>query len=178
MELSNEELKTLYQAVIQPTAASNPPHPDPLGYLARAIILSGGDPDYVDIEGNVGFMPVDPDRAFQETGGAEVQSLQGNVITTLAMDMQFFQRTGSIEGMIIAFHETEGQALSQQPPSKDMKQLLDALPKARTDLSKILFPRRATVRDVIQFMKDAIDESSLPKYQLDFFKSLVEQDNG
>lgn len=176
MELSNEELRVLYEAVVRPTAASNPPHPDPVGYLARAILLSGGDPDYIDVEGNVGFMPVDPDTAFDETGGAEVQSLQGNVITTLVMDIQFFARLGSVEGMIIAFHEGETAALAQGGGSTEMKQLLGALPEARLELQKVLFPRPATVKDVVSFMGKAMDDDSLPKYQLNFFKQLVQVD--
>lgn len=163
MKLTDLQLRQIYQAVVKTSG-----HPDPVGYMARAIVFSDGDPDYVDIEGKMGFMPVTPDRAMEEVGSSDVQSLQGNILTTLAMDIQYFSNLKTIEGMVIAFHE--GIAALQQQRSEEMTDLLDALPQLRSDVLEILSPRLATVEDVIKLM---LKNPSVSASRLNAFKEIV-----
>ena len=95
MQMEQKDLKMLYEAVIKSSG-----HPDRMGFMARIMLTSGGDPDYIDIEGKVGLMPVDPSVAAQAVGATDVQSVQGNITATLAMDMLIFQQTMDVEMMI------------------------------------------------------------------------------
>lgn len=161
--MSDEELRALYQAVIKTSG-----HPDPVGYVARAMVFSELNPDYIDISGKMGFMPITPDRAAQTVGATEVQSLQGNVIATLAMDMMHFEQLENIQDMIVAFHE--GIDAVSLPLSDEMKELIDALPELREQMLEILSPRLATVDDVIRVLTQ---KNSIPKKRLDAFKEIL-----
>jgi len=158
-ELTPQELRNIYEAMVAQSG-----HPDPMGYMARIMLTSGGDPDYIDADGRIGLMPVKPDIAAQTVGSNDVSSLEGNVMTTLAMDIMFFEQFKNIDAMINVFHSggTEGDAAT--------KIILQSLDEARMETNKLIFPRRATFDDVIQYMQvsNDIDQTTLEK-----FKSLL-----
>ena len=154
MILEQAELKVLYESVVKSSG-----HPDRMGYMARIMLTSGGDPDYIDISGRVGLMPVDPSAAAQITGATDVQSIQGNVLATIAMDMLIFQQTMDVEMMIREFHR------------EDSDEILSELDEARIEVDKFLHPRRATVEDVMTMIADDEDED-VPHDRMIFFEAL------
>lgn len=161
-ELARDELEQLYTGVVQKAG-----HPDPLGYMARAIMMSGGNPDYIDVEGKAGFMPVKPELAQSAVGAVDVHSLMGNVVATLAMDRLYFQQRGTIEGMVTMFHS----GATALRPNKDTKEMLAELPAAREDIYNMIFPRKATVDDVITLLTPG-KEHRLSKDEKEFFTFL------
>ena len=99
MRLTIDELREIYEAAVKAFG-----HPDPLGYMTRAILLSEADPDYIDLDNKQGFMPVESSRAVEMTGASEVQSLEANLMATLTMDkMLYEQYEGDLDKMVIAF---------------------------------------------------------------------------
>ena len=163
MKLNDEELRALYE-----TAVRTAGHPDPVGYMARALVFSEADPDYLDVEGKMGFMPVHPDRAIAEVGARDVQSLQSNVAATLAMDILYFDQFQSLEEMIIAFHE--GVEVVAEPRSEEMQELIENLPELREKMREIVLPRLATIDDVIKFMTN---QPNPPKKQIEAFREIL-----
>lgn len=168
MRLTPTEIVELYEAVIKTSG-----HPDPLGYMSRALLFSQGDPDYIDAELNQGFMPVNVEDALTEVGAKEVQSLQSNVVTTLSMDLNFFTEFGSIDTMIIAFHSGR-DAATTEPFTSDDQALLDAMPKMRENALDLMYPPLATVEDVITLITNNQRNNSLTAEQSKFFKVLSE----
>lgn len=164
MELSADQLRDLYGAMIRPIG-----HPDPIGFVARALLLTDGDPDYIDINDKQGFIPLDPDRVMQELGAMDVQSLEGNVSAALAMDIQNLERFGTMEDAIVATHDG---AESVGSPSEETRQMLDDLPEAREEVHALLFPRLATVDDVVKLLR-ASETEAPSKTRMKFFKELV-----
>lgn len=161
--MTPEELRGLYEAVVKSSG-----HPDPIGYMARAMVFSDSDPDYIDVEGRQGFMPVHPDRAMQSVGSRDVQSLQGNVATTMAMDIMYFDQFGSLRDMMVAFHE--GPDAVGSPLSAEMKELMDALPELRDEIKKVVSPRLATVDDVIKILTR---KTTVSKKRIEAFKDIL-----
>lgn len=164
MILSVDELRGVYESAVRASG-----HPDPIGYMARAILDSGGDPDYIGVDGKVGFMPVHPDYAAKLVGATEVQSLQGNIIATLAMDIILFQQTQDLRMSMILFHD--GQDATQQA-SDETQDILDELDDARQHMHDTLFPRLATVEDVIKLLGDDGDDNNVTDDKMKFFEYL------
>lgn len=160
--MTNDELRRLFDSIIKPSG-----HPDPVGYLARAVAYSDADPNYIDMEGNIGFMPVHPDRAMREVGASTVVTLESNIAATLAMDMQYFQTLQSVNDMIVAFHEGL-EAVGN--PSKAMRELLSNLPELRQEMLAIVSPRRATVNDVIRLLTK---KNKMHHSRLEAFKEIL-----
>lgn len=166
MILSAEELQDLYEAVIKPFG-----HPDPLGFVTRAIIFSGGDPDYIDTDGLVGFMPVDPTLAMDMVGAQEVQSLQGNLVATLAIDRILFNEYKSINEMIVRFHFPEVQENVLE--TKQAKDLIKEVNETREEILDIMYPKLATVDDVIKLIQERDKTTKLTDNQSKFFDKLI-----
>lgn len=167
MRLTPAELVELYEAVIKTSG-----HPDPLGYMARVLLFSQGDPDYIDAELKQGFMPVNVEDALTEVGAKEVQSLQSNVVTTIAMDLNFFTEFGSIDAMIIAFHSGR-DAATTEPFTAEDQELLDIMPDARDNTLDMMYPPLASVEDVITLLTETGKIDDLTKERTDFFKLLT-----
>ena len=164
MQLNADQLRDVYDAMIRPIG-----HPDPIGFIARGLLLTEGDPDYIDINGKQGFIPIDPGQAMQELGSMDVQSLEGNISTAMAMDIQNLERLGSLEEAIIATHDG---ADANGVASEETRQMLADLPEAREEVHLLLFPRLATVEDVIGLLR-ASETSKPSKTRMSFFKELV-----
>lgn len=166
MKLGQEELMQLYEAVVKPFE-----HPDPLGYMVRALLVSEGDPDFIDGDGDRGFMPVSPSRATQMTGVQEVQTLQNNVIATLTMDRMLYEQYQSIDDMIVAFHF--GEEVVQEEYQGDEKAFLEAVTEAHEDVEDLLHPPLATVDDVISLLDQSDSCGKMSKSRKTFFKKLI-----
>lgn len=148
MILSPQELKEVYQGLVLQMG-----HPDPIGYMTRAFLSSGGDTEYFGTDGKMGFMPVEPERVVNMVGNVDISSLQGNVVATLTMDMMYFEAYQTITDMIVAFHYGE-QAISDDGNyTGEIKKFLDEVDGARSAMRDIVAPPRATVRDVMNMMK-------------------------
>lgn len=166
MILTQTELLELYEGVVKPFG-----HPDPLGFMTRALLLSEGDPDYVNLSNEVGFMPVVPDRALDMVGASEVQSLQGNVVATLAMDRLNFDKYRGIDEMILVFHF--GESVIQSGPNKEQRDFLNEVKEARPDTYDLLYPRMATVADVIEVLGKSNVDKRLTQGEVSFFEFLL-----
>lgn len=164
--MSGNELRSLYESVIKQSG-----HPDPVGYMARALAFSDANADYLDIEGKQGFMPVHPDRALKEVGAKNVSILENNIPATLAMDMLYFDQFGRIEDMVVAFHEGIDAVGN---PSDEMRELLDNLPELRKSMTEIVAPRLATVDDVISILTKTKPPNT---NRLDAFKQILRSVN-
>lgn len=164
--MTGNELRSLYESVVKQSG-----HPDPVGYMARALAFSDANPDYMDIEGKQGFMPVHPDRALKEVGAKNVSLLENNVPATLAMDMLYFDQFGRIEDMIVAFHEGIDAVGN---PSDELRELLDNLPELRQSMIEIIAPRLATVDDVISILTKTKPPNT---NRLDAFKQILRSVN-
>ena len=160
--LSPRELEEVYTAIVSTSG-----HPDPLGYMARILLTSGGEPNYVDVGGKLGIMPVTPDYALESVGASDVQSLQGNIIATLAMDIQLYAVARNIEKMIIQFHD----GLDASSASEETQGIIDGIPETRQAVVELMFPRRATIEDVIDMLSVAGETTLTPKMR-NFFGEL------
>ena len=149
MILEPRELREIYLSVV---AGSG--HPDPMGYMARILLTSGGEPDYLDGSGKMGLMPVTPAFAKQEVGSSDVATLEGNVMTTIAIDMKLFDEHGSIEAMVHAFH-----ALGNLDGNEESKTIMKVLDDARQDTRDVILPRQATFDDVVDYLTTRVDPS-------------------
>lgn len=165
MQLTQDEMIEIYESLVKPFQ-----HPDPMGYMTRALLLSNGDPDFVNLKGELGFMPVSPKRAFEMTGAKEVQSLQNNVIATLSMDKILFEEyEGDLERMIVSFHweDSSGNFSSEQ------SDFLEEVNSERNDMKDLLYPRLATVKDVIELLEDNMVDTRLNSSKKSFFEKLL-----
>ena len=159
--LSSAELREILEAVVLPTG-----HPDPMGFIARMVLFSEADPDYVDVDGKFGILPMTPDFASQLVGATEIQSLQGNIVAALAIDMLNFSVMNTLEEVIIAFHESGADTAG--PITREA---LKELPQARVNMRELLYPRKATVKDVIKLLSPENTIDVTPE-ELDFFNIL------
>lgn len=162
MMLSDDEIRTEFNASVVQSG-----HPDPVGYMSRIMLTSEADPEYVDVLGKVGIMPVDPEYAADLVGAFEVQSLTNNIVATLHMDIMLYQQLQDLELMVIAFHD----GLAAVDASEETQAILDALPETRVAMTELLYPRLATVDDVIDFL-GSDEENHLSKKQLKFYEYL------
>lgn len=157
MELSNRELRQVYEVLVLPMG-----HPDPVGYMTRALLLSGGDPDYWGVEQKVGFMPVDPALALEMVGVQDVVSLQNNVTTTVIMDQMFYQAYGNTTDMIVAFTYGMDAVSLDGTYSGGIAQFLNDIDDMRPLVRNIVSPPRATLNDVIKMVNDHFKKGPRP----------------
>lgn len=172
MILGPQELREVYEGLVLPFG-----HPDPIGYMTRAYLLSGGDSDYFGGDGKVGFMPVEPERAMTMIGVQDVASLQNNVATTVTMDMMYFDTYRDIDSMIVAFHFGE-QAVDEATGtySGNIKAFLEEIDNARGMMRDIVSPPRATLNDVLKMLKDYISRTDKPsKLLLEVVEGILEE---
>lgn len=141
MKLSNKELRTLYQSIIQVSG-----HPDPMGLMARILLLTEGDPNYMDAKGRLGMLPLYPEQGMS-VQIQDVQSMEGNLMAAIALDKQYFANYGTIKDMVIATHSQDQGKL---PP--EYKDLWKHYAQGKELANNIIFPRLATVMDVIKLM--------------------------
>lgn len=142
MILTPQEFRDIYDALVSKSG-----HPDPMGYMARIMLTSGGDPDYMDSKGRHGLMPTTPEYAKQLVGSSDVVTLEGNIMTTLAMDSILFDRTGTLEAMINFFH-----SLGNVAGNTESHQILKHLEEATDEMEKMIHPPIATFKDVVDFL--------------------------
>jgi len=166
MILTPSELVELYEGVVKPFG-----HPDPLGFITRALIESGGDPDYIDVDGKQGFMPVLASRANEMTGSEEVQSLQSNLVSTLTMDRLIFQTNKSIDEMMIIFHFGENSI--DDGLTKEHKSFITDVNDSRQEALSIMYPPFATVQDIIKALDPSNVDTRLTNEKENFFKFLL-----
>lgn len=164
MILTPEELRDVFEVLVKPAG-----HPDAMGLMARALLTSEGDPDYIDINGKQGFIPLDPDRAMLELGTLDVQSLEGNIMTAIALDIKYFDQYRDLKRMITATHQSADTASAPTAATSD---LINALPEAKIEVRDLMFPPLATVNDVISVLR-ASTNSKPTKARLTFFKELL-----
>lgn len=172
MILGPQELREVYEGLVLPFG-----HPDPIGYMTRAYLLSGGDSDYFGGDGKVGFMPVEPERAMTMIGVQDVASLQNNVATTVTMDMMYFDTYRDIDSMIVAFHFGE-QAVDEATGAYtgNIKTFLEEIDNARGMMRDIVSPPRATLNDVLKMLKDYISRTDKPsKLLLEVVEGILEE---
>lgn len=171
MILSPQELKEVYQGLVLQMG-----HPDPIGYMTRAFLSSGGDTEYFGTDGKMGFMPVEPDRVANMVGNVDISSLQGNVVATLTMDMMYFEVYQTITDMIVAFHYGE-QAISDDGNyTGEIKRFLDEVDEGRGTMRDIVSPPRATVRDVMLMIRDQVSGTNKPdKLTMDVVNLILEE---
>ena len=141
MKLTPTQLRLNYKSIIQAAG-----HPDPIGLMARILLLSEGDPDFIDIQGRMGLLPLTAEQGMQ-VQVTDVQSLQGNLLAAIALDKMYFAQYGTIKDMIIATHSNDQGKL----PS-EYRDLLTHYEEAKQSTSKLLFPRLATVMDVMKLI--------------------------
>lgn len=166
MILSTNQLVELYEGLVKPFG-----HPDPLGYMTRALLTSEGDPDFIDVAGKRGFLPVLPELALEMTGVTEVQSLQSNIITTLTMDRMWFDQFRNIDKMIVASQFGPDEVNDEL--SKDQKVFVDSIDDARADTYQLMYPPMATVKDVIEVLNLSRVDRRLTTGERDFFELLL-----
>ena len=163
-ELTTDELRNVFEVLVKPIG-----HPDPVGFMARALLTSEGDPDYIDVNGKQGFIPLDPNRVALELGATDVQSLEGNVMTALALDMKYFQQFNNLNKMITGTHQDFETA---ENPTAETRLLLDELADAKVEVNELLFPPLATVEDVIDVLRASVNDTP-SKNRLKFFKEIL-----
>lgn len=147
--LSGPELRQIYEVLVKPMA-----HPDPIGYMTRAILTSGGDPDYFGHDNKLGFMPVSMEQVVKVLGQTtDISSLQGNILTTLTMDKLLYEQFMSIDSMIIAFHFGEEMVDS---PTGEATAFINDVNAGRSDMTVVINPPRATVKDVVQMLSETL----------------------
>lgn len=166
MILGAKELLNIYEGVIKPFG-----HPDPLGFVTRALLKSDGDPDYIAVDGSRGFLPIQPELTLEMTGATEVQSLQGNLIAALTIDRMFFDQFKSVDRMIVATHYGEN-AVEDEPRGKQ-KKFIDQINDSREDTRLLMYPPMATVSDVIGVLNPKNIDKRLNKNEKDFFELLL-----
>lgn len=151
--IDNKTIKEIFFAVIKTSG-----HTDPVGYLARAYYLSGGDENF-NQDGKMGFYPVEPGIAFDMVGSNDVFSLTGNIQTTLLMENMLINQVGyeAMVGMMTGLEE------------------LPDFDKLYEKILSILYPRKATVKDVIKLIKPVLsDKQDISKQEEEFYKLLMD----
>ena len=166
MKLTNDELRELYVGLVKPFQ-----HPDPLGFMTRVLLLSEGDPDFVDGDER-GFLPINATYASEQTGVPEIQSLENNVIAGLSLDRINFERYQNIDDMVIATHH-EGE-VDPSEYTVEQQDFLNAVEETRQEVLLILEPPLATVDDVIDLLTENRKGLGITKKQNDFFCFLLE----
>jgi len=156
MILTERELRAVYEAIVKPFG-----HPDPIGYMTRALLMSGGDTEYYDVDGKIGFMPIDPAVALETLGVQDVSTLEGNLGATLTLDQMYFAEYGSVSDMVVAFHF--GRDAVDVELDDDAMDLLNAIEEARPDVREIISPPRAKVQDVIRIIYNQLSREPTPK---------------
>lgn len=172
MILTAQELREVYEGLVLPFG-----HPDPIGYMTRAYLLSGGDSDYFGGDGKIGFMPVEPERAATMIGVQDVASLQNNVAATVMMDMMYFNMYRDIDNMIVAFHFGE-EAVDEVTGTYtgNIRAFLDEVDNGRGVMREIVSPPRATLNDVLRMLKDYVSKTDKPsKLLLDVVEGILEE---
>lgn len=150
MIVSDTDLRAVYEQIVRPMG-----HPDPIGYIVRAIMVSGGETEYHSGDGKMGFMPIEPERAQEMVGTSNMLELPANVMTTVTIDMMYFDQYNDLDDMVVAFHFGE-EAVNDGNYSKEAKQFLKEMEESRQVIQEIVSPRRATVEDVIRLMRDEL----------------------
>lgn len=160
--LTNDDLRDIYESMVQPSG-----HQNPMQFMARILLNSGADPDYVGADGKVGLMPVLPSVATSMVGAPEAATLAGNLSATLAMDQLIFQNVTSEEMAYIKFElgvEASGH-------TRETKEEWKALPELTIQLRDKLYPPLATVEQVIRILTKRPDKVS--KTRTAFYKKLI-----
>ena len=167
MELKNEELKVIYQSVVKPFN-----HPDPVGFIARALLETGGDPDYYGSDDRVGFIPLDPRIAMEKTGIRNMTSLNENIFAAMTIDAMNFEEYGSIDAMIRAFHFGEKEALNEN--NQKATAFIKDVNSSRPAVLEIVSPRKATLKDVMDILKASIKFADANRTVVRFVKQVLE----
>lgn len=165
MTLNDQQLRDLYFGLVKPFQ-----HPDPVGFMTRALLLSEGDPDFIE-DGVAGFLPLNPQSATQETGVPEIFTLENNVVAALSLDRINYDALGSVDQMVIATHFPEDDT---EETTKEQREFLEAISENRKDVHDILEPPLATVKDVIRILSDNKQDTSLSKQEYAFFEFLLD----
>ena len=166
MTLEQAQLLELYEALVLPFG-----HPDPMGFMTRAALLSELDPNFVDGQER-GFLPIRADIALEMTGATEIQSLESNVIAALSMDRLNFEKYQTVDDMVIATHFPD---TPPDPNNRTSAQttLLNAIANERNDVVELIYPPLATVKDVVKLLKENKDNIDIPEDQKQFFRMLI-----
>lgn len=171
MILSALELRNVYEALVLPMN-----HPDAIGYMTRALYMSGGDDEYYDGDGKVGFMPVDPRRAMELVGVQDVSALENNVSTTVLMDLMFYEQYGTIDDMMIAFHFGEESVSADGEYSGSLRRFLGDINSMRSSVREIVSPRRARLGDVIRMLKRQLEgKYHVDKGMMEVVEKMIEE---
>lgn len=171
MILSPQELKEVYQGLVLQMG-----HPDPIGYMTRAFLSSGGDTEYFGTDGKMGFMPVEPERVANMVGNVDITSIQGNVAATVTMDMMYFDVYQTIEDMIVAFHYGEEAISIDGEYTGEIKKFLDEVDENRSVMRDVVSPPRATVKDVMRMIQGQFDGVNKPdKLTIDVVNLILEE---
>lgn len=166
MNLGANELRQIYEAIILPYG-----HPDPVGYVTRAILLSGGDPDFFGADGRMGFMPITPEQVAAVTGQTmQVASLQENIMATLLVDTVYFKQYASVRDMTVATNF--GEEFIENETSQ-ISEFLSSVNKNRPDVLKVLNPPKATVNDVINLLRKAMQSKGASKNVMSLVNELL-----
>ena len=165
MMLTDDNLRDVYDSLVVPFQ-----HPDPIGFITRALLLSNANPDFSG-GGLVGFIPMSSKAAIEITGVPEIQSLHNNVVAALSIDRINFDRYGTTEDMIIALHFPE--SISNLPDkTSEHIDFINDIDESREDVILILEPPLATPEDVIKLLDDAKDKK-LTGTRAKFFNALL-----
>lgn len=153
MIITSQQLTDVYVSIIETSG-----HIDPLGYISRAYLLSGGDINYYDEEGRIGFYPVKPQDAMDIVGSNDVSTLEGNIISTIGMEMVLIDSMGYDDAIKFM---TYGKSL------KDINKVKDLI-------DGIIHPRLATVKDIIDMLKPYLSKTQkVSDKEKKFFKELM-----
>lgn len=168
--LSARELRQVYEMLVKPMN-----HPDSVGYMTRALLLSGGDPDYWGSEEKVGFMPVNPSLAYELTGVQDVSSLANNVSATIIMDLMYFQAFGNVTDMVVAFTYGSDAVTIDGSYTGGIAAFLNDIEEMRPEVSRIVSPPRATVNDVLRMVKEQLQGRKPSKAALEVVNMILEK---
>lgn len=170
MIISDADLRGIYDQFVRPMG-----HPDPVGYVTRAIMCSAGETEYMGGDGKMGFMPIEPARAQEMVGTTNMLDLASNVMTTVTIDMMYFDQYNDLDDMVIAFHFGE-EDVGLGERTKEQRQFLKDLEEARPQIASIVSPRRATVEDVMRLMRNELTGRNKPKkIVLDLVNLMLEE---
>lgn len=169
-QLSATELRQVYEVLVKPMN-----HPDPVGYMTRALLLSGGDPDYWGSEEKVGFMPVNPSLAFELTGVQDVATLANNVSTTIIMDLMYYQAFGNVTDMVVAFTYGSDAVNIDGSYTGGIAAFLNDIEEMRPNVLTIVSPPRATVKDVLNVVKEQLQGRKADKGALKVVNMILEK---
>lgn len=169
-QLSGTELRQVYEMLVKPMN-----HPDSIGYMTRALLLSGGDPDYWGSEEKVGFMPVNPSLAFELTGVQDVTTLANNISATIIMDLMYYEAFGNVTDMVVAFTYGSDAVTIDGSYTGGIAAFLNDIEEMRPNVLRIVSPPRATVRDVLEMVKEQIQGRKPDKGALKVVNMILEK---